>query len=196
MRNFKLCESCISGQKNTAGKQCSGCIDNNKYERYIKTAKIFLSHAMSGLTEAEVIVIRQEAEKEIQVINEKHHLWDRYEIIDNYHHDEIPQDAGRLVHLGRSIQQLDGIDYMYICKESNSNGCLVEKYIAAIYEIPILNFVEHPLWQSTIKRTIEFIDNRAFNIDGGGYPMECDFNHAYDENFNLVDKEGVKNDGE
>lgn len=164
-------------------------MNNNRYEKITKVAKIFLSHAMSGLTEAEVIVIRQEAEKEIQVINEKHHLWDRYEIIDNYHHDEIPQDAGRLVHLGRSIQQLDGIDYMYICKESNSNGCLVEKYIAAIYEIPILNFVEHPLWQSTIKRTIEFIDNRAFNIDGGGYPMKCDFNYIYDENFNLVDKE-------
>lgn len=97
--------------------------------------KVFLSHKMSGVSVAKVSRIRA---------NAKIHLAEKYpnetiEIIDNYNHFDAPVNAGRLWHLGRSIQQLEEADAIYFCKGNcKTKGCIVEKVIVFLYKIPVL----------------------------------------------------------
>ena len=56
--------------------------------------KISLSHAMSLLTQDEVLSIR---EKAIKKLKEKY--GNEIEIIDNYYHENVPENAGQLWHL-------------------------------------------------------------------------------------------------
>ena len=97
--------------------------------------KIFLSHKMSGLTEDEVKEIRS-----IATYHLKKKYGSKIEIVDNYHHDDAPYNAGRLWHLGRSIQMLDDVDAIYFCKGKwhKAKGCWIERFIAIIYKIKVL----------------------------------------------------------
>lgn len=95
--------------------------------------KVFLSHRMSGVSEEEIMKIREDARVYLEA------RYDNIEIIDNYHHDDAPEDAGRLWHLGRSIQMLEEADAIFfIPHQCNAKGCLVEMNIAEIYELQIL----------------------------------------------------------
>ena len=99
--------------------------------------RIFLSHNMSGLKDEEVWQIRHKAEELI-----KENI-PTAEFIDNYNHPGAPEvfandTARRLWHLGRSIQQLGTAQMIYFCKESTSVGCIVERLIAHLYGIPVL----------------------------------------------------------
>ena len=99
--------------------------------------KIMLSHPMSGIPEDEVMDLRRITS--LMLIGK---LGADTEIIDNYHHDNAPENAGRLWHLGRSIQQMGEVDAVYFCGDySNSKalGCLVEHIICRLYKIKILN---------------------------------------------------------
>ena len=59
--------------------------------------KVFLSHPMSGLKEDEVMTLR------MSVLEYLRNKYDTYiELIDNYHHENVPENAGRLWHLGTS----------------------------------------------------------------------------------------------
>ena len=103
--------------------------------------KIFLSHNMTGLDEEDIQNIRENAEVDVYkiLLNGNYPEFDSIEFIDNYNHDDAPENASRLWHLGRSIQQLAEADYVYFCDPTaNSSGCYVEKFICAIYNIPIL----------------------------------------------------------
>lgn len=97
--------------------------------------KIFLSHNMSDLTKEEVMKIREEAIKTIQ-----YYYGTDIDIIDNYNHTNVPKNAGRLWHLGTSITQLDSADAIYFCEPyANSRGCEIERYIANLYNLKVLN---------------------------------------------------------
>lgn len=97
--------------------------------------KVFIAHKMSGLTEKEVANIRRKA---------RTYLMEKYKndivILDNYHHDDAPKDAGRLWHLGKSIQLLEQADAVYFVKGRwmNAKGCWVERFIAFIYRLRTL----------------------------------------------------------
>ena len=96
--------------------------------------KVFLSHPMSGLTEDEVNKIRNQA------ISELKERYSKIEVIDNYNHENVPPNAGRLWHLGASIQQMEQADGVYFCGHWRSaKGCLIERRICADYGILILN---------------------------------------------------------
>lgn len=96
--------------------------------------KVFLCHQMTGLSEDEVYSIRIKAEEYLE------QKYGRIIIIDNYTHPEAPSHAGRLWHLGRSIQQLGEADAIYFCDGFHmANGCCIELMIAKIYNIPIIN---------------------------------------------------------
>ena len=96
--------------------------------------KVFLSHKMTGLTEEEVMNIRNNA---IEYLTSK---YGEIEVIDNYHHENVPDNAGRLWHLGTSIRQMEEVDAIYFCDNCfNAHGCKVEFYIATIYNLRILN---------------------------------------------------------
>ena len=100
-----------------------------------KPIKIFISHSMSGLSEEYVLKIRQEA-----IVKVKSILGDNVEIIENYYHENVPDDAGSIWHLGTSIREMEKADYIYFHGNWKfSKGCLVEKTICDLYKLNVLN---------------------------------------------------------
>jgi hypothetical protein len=93
--------------------------------------KVFLSHKMSGLSEEEVMKIRKECKEYLES------KFGEIEIIDNYTHEDAPENAGRLWHLGRSIQQMEEADAIYFhpgtCRISE--GCRIEYEIYKEYDL-------------------------------------------------------------
>ena len=97
--------------------------------------KVFLSHAMHGLDDDAVMEIRNQA---IELLTEK---YGDIEIIDNYHHTDVPENAGRLWHLGTSIRQMEEADAVYFCDiNSTAKGCLIESLVSTLYHLRILNY--------------------------------------------------------
>ena len=88
--------------------------------------KIFISHDMNGLSDDEVKNIRSKAEEYL-----KERFGDNIEIIDNYTHLDAPENAGRLWHLGRSIQQMQDADIVVFIDDGveSAKGCIIEKLI-------------------------------------------------------------------
>ena len=97
--------------------------------------KIFISQPMHGLTDKEVLSVRNKA---IEYLKNK---YSNVEIIENYFHEDAPENAGRLWHLAKSIQLLDDADAIYFCENwESARGCNVEYFIAVQYGIEILNW--------------------------------------------------------
>ena len=95
--------------------------------------KVFLSHRMSDVPINEINSIRGKAIAYLQ---------DKYgdiSVIDNYNHEDAPENAGSLWHLGRSIQQLENVDAVYFVPcECNSVGCKVERLVCKLYKLKVL----------------------------------------------------------
>lgn len=139
--NNAACLTLYKDRNNCKKEECITC----KWYKYCKeeglnknkgdTMKVFLSHKMSGVSDEEVYRVREEATNYLKGL-----YGENIEIIDNYHHDDAPEDAGRLWHLGRSIQQLQEADVIYFCDgHDDTNGCKVEKLIVELYGIKVLN---------------------------------------------------------
>lgn len=97
--------------------------------------KVFLSHKMHGITEEEAMAIRNKALAYL-----KKHYGEDIELIDNYHHENVPEGAGRLWHLGTSIRMMEQADAVFFCDQgSMARGCKVELRICELYEIRVLN---------------------------------------------------------
>ena len=95
--------------------------------------KVFLSHPMNGLSESEIMSIRDSAYTYLQAV------YGNIKIIDNLHIYEAPKNSGRLWHLGRSIQQMKEADAIYFCGDwENARGCLIERQVAEKYGLRIL----------------------------------------------------------
>lgn len=95
--------------------------------------KVFLSHPMHGLTEEQIMSIRDSAYYYLRSV------YGNIELIDNYFHKDAPKNARCLWHLGRSIQQLEEADAIYFCEEwENARGCLIERQVAEKYGLRIL----------------------------------------------------------
>ena len=95
--------------------------------------KVFLSHPMHGLTEEQIMSIRDSAYYYLRSV------YGNIEIIDKLHIYEAPKNSGRLWHLGRSIQQMEEADAIYSCEGwENARGCLIERQVAEKYGLRIL----------------------------------------------------------
>lgn len=106
--------------------------------------KVFLSHAMHGIPEEEVLKLREEMTELVK----KHFPDEEIEIIDNYHHDDAPKDAGRLWHLGRSIQMMGEADLVIFCRGgAGANGVLIEERICRLYKINHMYCIGDMLWK-------------------------------------------------
>lgn len=93
--------------------------------------KVFLSHKMSGLEEKAVMRIRYQA---LEYLIEKY--GNNIELIDNYHHEDVPENAGRIWHLGTSIRMMEEADLILFCPGWNSaKGCKIERYICDVYNL-------------------------------------------------------------
>lgn len=65
---------------------------------------------------------------------------ERIEIIDNLHHEGLDPDAGRLKHLGASIQLMEDADLIIFDKDwGKARGCKVELTIAEEYLLHYLH---------------------------------------------------------
>lgn len=118
--------------------------------------KVFLSHDMHGLDESQVMEIRRKA---TELLSSK---YGEIEIIDNYHHTDIPENAGRLWHLGTSIRQMEEADAIYFCDlNSTAKGCLIETLVATLYHLRILNSEMAEVITDPVK--IKEIVNNEFN---------------------------------
>ena len=97
--------------------------------------KIFLSHNMNGVSEEEIIRTRDYWKDTI-----KNRFGPDTEFIDNYTHPDAPENAPRLWHLGRSIQQMSEADAVFFFPGmSSANGCTIEKKVCKTYGIKILS---------------------------------------------------------
>ena len=112
---------------------CGCCIHlllGNRIEVFMK---VFISQKMSGLTEEEVMETRNKAIAHLKSV-----YGDNIEVIENYYHENAPADASRIWHLGESIKMLEKADMVYFCDDSkDSNGCIIERTICELYNIPI-----------------------------------------------------------
>lgn len=100
--------------------------------------KIFIAQKMNNMSETNVMMERRFIIEELKSIcGDSVEL----EIIDNWNHPEAPENAGRLWHLGRSIQQLEKADFIVFANGCwlRSKGCFIEKVISIIYKIPLIN---------------------------------------------------------
>ena len=107
---------------------------NNKEDN---VKKVFLVHDMNGYDKCDIELIRSAMKREVtKIANDENWI---PEFIDNYNHENVPDDAGRLWHLGESIKLLDKADYIVIPKAmSVNNGCIIEQIIARFYNLNII----------------------------------------------------------
>ena len=113
--------------------------------------KLFCSQPFSNKTEYELKYERYGALVTLQTIFGID--LSNFEIIDNYHHPEIPENAGRLMRLGRrlmrlggGIQQMADADLVYFCKGwESSKECQIEKDICKTYGIPYIVYPHNQL---------------------------------------------------
>lgn len=93
--------------------------------------KIFISMPMNGRTEQEII----ERMERIKKIILSSYSADSIEFIDTIHHENSPENAGRLWHLGKSIQQLDQANLVYFTYDWDyAYGCKVERVVCEAYD--------------------------------------------------------------
>jgi len=105
-----------------------------------RVLKIFIAQPMSGLSDDDVLYERDTAIKKIY----KH--FDGQNVIlhflDQYYVDENPPETCKippLFYLGHSIQILGKADYIYFVDGwDKARGCMIEREIAQLYQIPIL----------------------------------------------------------
>lgn len=95
--------------------------------------KVFISQAMRGRINAEVMAERQKA---IEYLKEK--TGKDIEVLENYNHEGLPKNANPLKYLGRSISLMADADAVYFCHDSNARGCIVERLICHLYNIPVI----------------------------------------------------------
>ena len=120
---------------------------------------IFISTPMKDKTEEEI-------ERRFEIITELVFTFCKFirpdftrknlNVIDNFHHEDLDPDAGKLMHLGRSIQQMQDADLVIFDENwSNGNGCMVENTVCDEYGIPNIAYSNNQsIWYEIIKKVL------------------------------------------
>lgn len=96
--------------------------------------KVFISQPMHGRSE-DAIMTRREVIKE-ELLERG---YQDIEIIDNYHKDNVPDDAGRIWYLGNSISLMDKADLVVMdVGWATAKGCRVEYEVAIRYGLNVI----------------------------------------------------------
>lgn len=110
--------------------------------------KLFISLPMHGIDEVDVMLTREHIYQAMKKVG-------NYELIENYTHEDAPNDANRLWHLGRSIQDLGTADLVIFAPGWNlAKGCVVEHMACEVYKIPYIN------WAETTEGVIQLMHDR------------------------------------
>ena len=107
------------------------CFFNAKKED-VDTLKVFISQAMNGKSEEEIIKVREKA-----IENVKRQYGSDVEVIDSYFKDYDPKDGCiPLKYLAKAIELLADADLAYFCRGwQGARGCKIEKECAKEYGI-------------------------------------------------------------
>lgn len=98
----------------------------------MKNLTVFVSQPFNGV-EKEVIFDNMIRIKE----NLKRVTGCRVSVLDNFNHVNVPDDAGRIWHLGESIKLLDKADLVIFTNEyDKAKGCKVERKLCQLYHLP------------------------------------------------------------
>ena len=101
--------------------------------------KIFISQPMNGKDEKDILQNMQKIFEDFKEYNEMVDPLpadDCYILIDNYHKEGIPEDAGRLAYLGDSISKMSDADIIIFAPGwERAKGCAIEMEIARTYDI-------------------------------------------------------------
>ena len=97
---------------------------------------VFISQPMSGVDESVVLDVRNKTQKRVlELLSNKNY---KVEFISTYERPH-PYNASRFWYLGEAIKDLDGVNLIVFCKGyENAKGCLVEKLVAELYDIPYI----------------------------------------------------------
>lgn len=101
--------------------------------------KVFISQAMKGLTDEEILEVRNEA---IQYAKETISITcdDEIEIIDSFFQD-APVEAKPLWFLGKSLELLSKADIcLFVGEWEDARGCKIEHECCVQYGIPTIYF--------------------------------------------------------
>lgn len=110
--------------------------------------KLFISIPMHGVDEVDILDTRDLIYKSMCKVGD-------YELLDTYHRDNVPEGAGRLWYLGRSIQDLGQADLVIFAPGWNlAKGCVVEHMACEVYKIPYIN------WAETTEGVIRMMSDR------------------------------------
>lgn len=104
-----------------------------------QVTKVFISQPMNGLSDKEIMVVRNAAEQDVLRILEN--VSGQIEFLDSFFPDDPPTTAAKhgLYYLGKALQLLAEADYAYFCEGWNvARGCAVERHCALAYGIPVL----------------------------------------------------------
>lgn len=102
--------------------------------------KVFISQPMKGKTEEEIVKERKKLIKLAEGISDE-----PIEIIDSYFKDTPKTEdnvvTDRVFYLGKSLQKLSEADaVMFGNGWETTSGCIIERKVCELYDIPILNF--------------------------------------------------------
>ena len=90
--------------------------------------KVFISQPMSGLTDEQILAVRNNAIKTLEA--------DGYEVIDSFITDEIDVRVPGLAYLARSLSLMASADAVYFVKGfEKARGCRIEEACAKEYGI-------------------------------------------------------------
>lgn len=106
---------------------------------------IFISQPFHERDAEEVMAERERIFSDFRKWNEEAKVFPsngEYALIDNYHKQHIPPQAGRLWCLGDSIQLMDKADLVIFAPGWNeAKGCRIEKEVTNAYHIPCTLYV-------------------------------------------------------
>lgn len=98
--------------------------------------RIFVSQRMYGVSVEGILEAREKVKKFFN---------GRCEIINNVGHENLPENAGRLEHLGESIKLMQKADLVIFIEDwFNANGCKIEMEICKLYGIDAAVMVYDP----------------------------------------------------
>lgn len=102
--------------------------------------KLFISQPMRGLTDEEILAVRQKAKADVERL-----LGVEVEVLESFFQG-APADANPLWYLGESIKLLSEADLVYFAKGwGGSWGCLVECQCAVEYGMSWMSEAEPPM---------------------------------------------------
>lgn len=120
--------------------------------------KVFIAQPMNGRKDEDVL--RERDNVFTDIINSTD---EPVQLIDQFHVEDAPENAGRIWYLGRSIMKFSEADVVYFAgKWWKANGCIIERLVCFLYNVPVKYVDYENLYSQYEKRQYK---NALYKID-------------------------------